>query len=322
MTGLSFSPTTFDDVDLFSEWEIGLGWDVESTQLTSGAIKIDFDHFDLPGLLAAQFRETGVMHNAFAVPDGMAMVVICRAKYPIVWCGREVPPTQLTICRSTYEQFAVVPCGWDCYEFMFSEDLLRRTEIFPPDFYARTARLEDAFLPLMERETGRFLRRMDRLFNRARHANQAPGDAIGKSEFLDHVISGLREVTDAGLAARGCLPRPTRRADIVPRARELIHAQLTAELSMDELAQSLGVSQRVLAYAFKDTLGVSPYRYFLLERLHAVRRKLKTSNGSITDACFAYGFFTPSRFTRQYKRLFGELPSETRKQRTVPISVG
>jgi AraC family ethanolamine operon transcriptional activator len=49
------------------------------------------------------------------------------------------------------------------------------------------------------------------------------------------------------------------------------------------------------------------------EKLHAVRRVLKTSSTSIAEASKSYGFSIPSRFTRQYKRLFGELPSETRE---------
>jgi predicted Zn-dependent protease len=55
---------------------------------------------------------------------------------------------------------------------------------------------------------------------------------------------------------------------------------------------------------------VTPYRYYLTKKLHAARRMLKSSSGSVTEALVATGFSTPSRFSRQYRRLFGELPSE------------
>ena len=100
-----------------------------------------------------------------------------------------------------------------------------------------------------------------------------------------------------------------------------MRSQLTKDLTVDELAQSLGVSYRVLNYAFQDAFGVSPYRYFLTEKLHAVRRKLKTSDASVAEACEFYSFSTPSRFALQYKRLFGELPSETRKRKALQIAV-
>ena len=48
-----------------------------------------------------------------------------------------------------------------------------------------------------------------------------------------------------------------------------------------EPARSLGVSYRVLNYACQDAFGVSPYHYFLTEKLHAVRGTLKTSDVSV-----------------------------------------
>ena len=65
-------------------------------------------------------------------------------------------------------------------------------------------------------------------------------------------------------------------------------------------------------YACRDSLGMSPYQYILTQKLHAVRRQLKLFELSVTEACILYGFNTPSRFARQYSRLFGELPSATR----------
>ena len=89
-------------------------------------------------------------------------------------------------------------------------------------------------------------------------------------------------------------------------------ANLGLALTADEIAQSLGVSRRVLNYAFQSNLGIGPYQYFLSEKLHAVRRELKSYDGTILEVLSSYGFSTPSRFAQQYQRLFGELPSETR----------
>jgi transcriptional regulator GlxA family with amidase domain len=101
----------------------------------------------------------------------------------------------------------------------------------------------------------------------------------------------------------------------VSKAKEFMAANLKAELTADDIAQSLGVSYRVLNYAFRDAFGVSPYLYVLTEKLHAVRRQLKSTDVSVTEASVSHGLYTPSRFTRQYKRLFGEFPSETRNQK-------
>jgi AraC family ethanolamine operon transcriptional activator len=99
---------------------------------------------------------------------------------------------------------------------------------------------------------------------------------------------------------------------LVKKGIDLISSRPTGDFSVDDVARALDVSYRTLHYAFKDQLGTSPYQYLLTQRLHAVRRILKSSDLSVTEACVAYGFNTPSRFSRQYARLFGELPSETK----------
>jgi AraC family ethanolamine operon transcriptional activator len=139
--------------------------------------------------------------------------------------------------------------------------------------------------------------------------------ALSVSEIYNIILHGLQGVIDVGLATNGTISlRPTRRPDLVAQATDLMSASAKLDLTADEIAQTLGVSYRVLAYAFQDTLGVSPYQYLMTEKLHAVRRVLKTSDSSIAEASKSYGFSVPSRFTGQYRRLFGELPSETRKK--------
>ena len=163
--------------------------------------------------------------------------------------------------------------------------------------------------------TGQFLDCLDRFFQRAR-SFQGPFDTgVCKVECYELILAGLQSVIDAGLAASNSQsPRATRGTDVVCKAKEFIAANLACELTADVIATSLGVSYRALNYAFLDALGVTPYQYLLTARLHGVRRMLKSSDPTITEACFANGFSTPSRFSRQYKRLFGELPSETKKR--------
>ena len=64
---LELAPLAFGDVDLFSEWEIGLGWDIESTQLSAGPNDISFGHFSFPGLLVGHFRSQQSMQNVNSI---------------------------------------------------------------------------------------------------------------------------------------------------------------------------------------------------------------------------------------------------------------
>jgi AraC family ethanolamine operon transcriptional activator len=313
-TSPTFSVVSLHDIDQYSEWAAELGWDTTSTQLSPGLNRIGINYFAAPGLIVSHFQARQSMKNTFALPEGWVTLAICRRKVPAVWCGMQFPPSLLAVMRATTTHWAVLPAHWDSYEFMVSEELIQRTELFPPGFFKKTARVEEAYVPLVEPQTERFLDRLDRLFREFRVAKDALAAAITQGEFHDLAINGLQGIIDAGLAAANgsVLKNPARRADLVPKAREFMTAHLSTDLTADEIAQALGVSYRVLNYAFRSSVGVSPYRYFLTEKLHAARRQLKASEFSVIEALVANGFTTPSRFTRQYKRLFGELPSETR----------
>jgi AraC family ethanolamine operon transcriptional activator len=319
----SFSPVAFDDVDHFREWSKQQGWELESRQLSNGPNRIKFDHLAFPELVVSHHRVRQMMYDVFDVPSGHVVFAICRAKLPVVWCGQDLPPSLLAILRPVRTYWVRLPAGWETYEFTVSEELIRRTELFPPKFFEKTIRLEQAFLPLVEPQTGQFLKRMDFYFQMVKSARGVTSEVVRHIEFYNFLLHGLQQVIDAGLAASPTgLPRPTRRADLVEKARDLMIADPKLDLTADEIAQSLGVSYRVLNYACQSNLGISPYQYLLTEKLHAVRRKLKTSDASVTEACLSYGFSTPSRFARQYKRLFGELPSQTRNRSWSQLKLG
>ena len=219
----------------------------------------------------------------------------------------------MAILRANRPHWAVLPAGFDCYEFMASEDWIRRTELFPPDFLKTTEQFEQAFLPLVEPETSQFLHSLDGFFLRAQAGAGSPQPAVAHAELDAYVFEGLLALIDAGLGARKTTrPRPTRRPELVMGARELFLSNMTDEWTAERFADALGVSYRTLNRAFNEATGIGPYQYFLNERLHESRRQLKADNASVTEICFALGFNTPSRFSRQYARLFGELPSETR----------
>jgi AraC family ethanolamine operon transcriptional activator len=58
---------------------------------------------------------------------------------------------------------------------------------------------------------------------------------------------------------------------------------------------------------------MGPLTWLNTMRLNAVRRRLKEAR-SVTDAATELGFWHFGHFSRDYKELFGELPSETRER--------
>lgn len=82
--------------------------------------------------------------------------------------------------------------------------------------------------------------------------------------------------------------------------------------TLQELCKITSVSKRTLIYAFQEHYGISPKTYINAMRLNGARRALLQSQ-TIVDAANAWGFWHMGQFAKDYRKLFGELPSETVK---------
>lgn len=118
-------------------------------------------------------------------------------------------------------------------------------------------------------------------------------------------------------------PRPigrTRlpRQEIIQRSTKLLEARHGEHVSVEELAVAAGVSQRTLRTAFNDYFGVGPLHYLQLRKLNQVHRALMAADPEaslVSDILMAHGVWEFSRFASRYRRLFGELPSETLRRK-------
>lgn len=97
------------------------------------------------------------------------------------------------------------------------------------------------------------------------------------------------------------------------RALAYIESYQNKDISVLELATACGSSVRTLEYVFKDYFGVTPKAYLKAQRLHATRKALLNAGDGQTVNSIAglYGFWHMGQFAADYKRFFGELPSET-----------
>ncbi len=135
-----------------------------------------------------------------------------------------------------------------------------------------------------------------------------------EDEIINECLSALKSVK----------PQSQRQPDIrihryiVNRVRERTLASPLCPPSIGELCIELNISRRTLNHAFMRVLGVTPVSYIRNIRLNRVRADLLKSTHSdcaISTIAMHWGFWHMSLFSRYYKALFGELPSETRSLR-------
>jgi AraC family ethanolamine operon transcriptional activator len=118
-----------------------------------------------------------------------------------------------------------------------------------------------------------------------------------------------------------------RRADsrmkVVRRALDYMHAHLHEDIGVAEICSAACASRRSLQYCFEEFLHTTPQACLRALRLNQARRALKARAGQpITELANDLGFASASHFTRHYKLMFDELPSETLKAYGVNGGVG
>jgi len=104
------------------------------------------------------------------------------------------------------------------------------------------------------------------------------------------------------------------RGQIIRMSMDFVDQHDGEYLSVEQLAAAAGVSERTLRDAFQRYFGLAPVRYLNRRTLHQVRRALRAADPSVatvTEIATEFGVWELGRFARDYRFLFGELPSET-----------
>lgn len=89
-----------------------------------------------------------------------------------------------------------------------------------------------------------------------------------------------------------------------------------SDLSLDRLAEAMAVSRATLTRKVKTDTGMTVNEYVRLCRLKKAAELLAENNYRINEVAYLVGFSSPSYFTLNFQKQFGQLPSEFTKQKT------
>ena len=103
-------------------------------------------------------------------------------------------------------------------------------------------------------------------------------------------------------------------SDLVEQAERLALAHLDEPLHISVLCRTLEVSERTLRKAFHKIHGLPPCRHLRMSRLSQARRALLSADCkgvTVTEIATGFGFVELGRFSVEYRKVFGESPSQT-----------
>jgi AraC family transcriptional regulator len=149
----------------------------------------------------------------------------------------------------------------------------------------------------------------------AAHAEMVAGFPSGRL-FLDSVEQAMAITLVNGHAVRH---RPVQvykgglGSARLRRIKELVHAKMEDDLSLDELAQWVGLSTAHFARMFRKSTGESPHQFVLRQRIERAKAMLRAPNARVLDVAVACGFKTQQHFAQVFRDVCRVSPTEYRQ---------
>ena len=99
----------------------------------------------------------------------------------------------------------------------------------------------------------------------------------------------------------------------IKQAKDYIHAYLTEKLSLQAIADAVGMSKYHFCRIFKQSTGLSPWQYVIQQRIELAKQLLKNSQLSIWQISDRLGYSNSTQFTNFFRQHTGITPSDFRK---------
>ena len=99
---------------------------------------------------------------------------------------------------------------------------------------------------------------------------------------------------------------------MISRARLLIRESLESSLTIQQVAEKMGVSYSNFRKLFKEYTGLSPAVYQQDLRLQRAKELLSTTDMSIKEIAYQLNFDSPDYFSAKFKAKTGRRPTELR----------
>lgn len=107
------------------------------------------------------------------------------------------------------------------------------------------------------------------------------------------------------------------RSNQIAQAISLIKENYSEKLNMDEIAQSVNMAPSSFYRNFKKVTQVSPLQYQKQLKLYEAQRLMLTGNYDAATAGYEVGYESPTQFSREYKKMFGNPPKTDIKKLAV-----
>ena len=96
------------------------------------------------------------------------------------------------------------------------------------------------------------------------------------------------------------------------RARDAMDRAYAEPLNVREIAAVAHVSEAHFIRSFRASFGETPHQYLQRRRVERSMFLLRETDRSVTDICLDVGFMSLGTFSRTFREIVGETPSDYR----------
>jgi AraC-like DNA-binding protein len=173
--------------------------------------------------------------------------------------------------------------------------------------YLSVLRLETRDYILHLQHTGEILHHFESLYGLLNNSKSTAGRvalSTALANFLGHIVLYRTPVCHT-------------RNDGMDRIQQTIpfmRKHITSNITVSELAAVAGISVPHYSALFRSLTGSSPKAYFLHLKMQEAARMLATSNMTVHDVASHVGIQDPYYFSRIFKKIMKDSPSQYRKK--------
>ena len=287
-------------------------WEVDFRQLKPGRSPASLQQFGVPDLLVTRFNMSQAYDQRGSTPNKMLTIGFLEAGAGKAQTPERIISEDNMWCFSAGREFECTSqADFRAFGLSVSESLI--------DEVTDTCELRDIHSSLGSNQVVRCRQRAD--LDRIRHQlatilrfiRNSSNDHSTMQVHKHDLVRELLEIL-AGPQETVSLEMTKRKQLVLRRALDFLEANPGSPIAVHQLAKETGAGIRTLEYVFRDYYGVTPKAYLSARRLAGARRELQcseTESTFICDVAHRWGFWHLGRFSADYKRFFGELPSVT-----------
>lgn len=308
-----YSSQSFDDCEVYTETI--KAWDLDFIQLGSGNFTATRCAFGDDELQVREVSYSRLLYQRGALPSkGFTFAVHHWHTAPTTWRGVDFSSGRMMVSHGNKEYESLSQPNCHPITVTISETLLAEVAdaIGLPE--PQKCIPENEILRCNSETISEIQQLVKGLMTLVKHISSSnpvtfiPYDK--KRELASCLLKAVASSRNIELKKRQYHERKV----TVDRLLEFIENDLTTPRSINELCGVAEVSERTLRNLFYEQFTLSPNQFQKRLRMKAVRSRLRTtcySYGVIGDIANTCGFWHMGEFAKDYRAIFGELPSET-----------